>query len=117
MTSKTAPSASKIRLDVWLWRAKLYTSRTIAARTIRLGRIRLWHSPQTLGETARVFKPNTPIHIGDELIFIHGDALLHIHVQALSPPPENSAKPSALYRHCGQDHYEGYSGEETAITA
>ena len=78
------------RIDVWLWRARLFKTRTLAAGVAEAGRIRLMRQ----GETVRADKASRTVRIGDELVFAHAGRLFAIRVEALPPKPAASTPAS-----------------------
>jgi ribosomal 50S subunit-recycling heat shock protein len=76
------------RADVWLWRARFFKTRTLAATFIDEGRIRLTRA----GHESRIDKPARPIKVGDALVFALGGRLIAVTVEALGerrgPPAE-----------------------------
>ena len=80
MTDATA----KLRLDKWLWHARFFKTRTLAARQISDGRVRL--------NGTRIQKPAQTVSPGDVLTFAQADEVRVIRVQALGtrrgPAPE-----------------------------
>lgn len=54
-----------IRSDIWLWRARFFKSRALAAKACLEAYIRLIRKDGTL---ARLDKASTPLRIGDRLI-------------------------------------------------
>jgi ribosomal 50S subunit-recycling heat shock protein len=84
------------RADVWLWRARFFKTRTMAATFIDEGRIRLTRA----GHESRIDKPARPIKIGDALVFALGGKLVAVKVEALGerrgPPKEARALYSPL---------------------
>lgn len=95
------PAARPIRLDKWLWHARFFRSRSLAAAACG-GRMRLNGQP--------VAKPAQPVRPGDVLTFVQADRVRVVRVLApgtrrgpapeaqalyddLSPPPE--ADPAA----------------------
>ena len=55
------PAATEAtRADVWLWRARFFKTRTLAADFIEEGRIRLTRA----GHESRIDKPARPIKVG-----------------------------------------------------
>lgn len=53
------------RIDKWLWHARIFKSRTLAAKLAETGKIRL-----TKGEErTKVSKPSHVVHVGDVLTF------------------------------------------------
>jgi ribosome-associated heat shock protein Hsp15 len=63
-----APPPS-IRLDKWLWHARLCKTRSLAARLIAEGKVRV--------NTVRVSKPATLVRIGDGITFAR-DGRVHV---------------------------------------
>ena len=80
---KPDPNAPGIRADKWLWQARFFKSRTLAAKAIQ-GGIRL------SGE--KTDKPNRSVRVGDVLTFQQGRTIRVIRVEALGtrrgPAPE-----------------------------
>jgi len=71
------PDTSSTRLDVWLWRARFFKTRALAARACESGHIRL----ERFGQISRVEKPSTNVKPGDALIFALGARLIDIEVR------------------------------------
>ncbi len=77
------------RIDVWLWRARFFKTRALAAHAVEDGRIRRGRD----GATARVDKVSRPVKIGDELVFAQSGRLVCVTVRALGErrgPPEEA---------------------------
>ena len=66
------------RIDVWLWRARFFKTRALAARFVEEGRVRLIRAPQ--GET-RLDKPSRTVRPGDGLVFAVGGRLVSVRVE------------------------------------
>ncbi len=79
------------RADVWLWRARFIKSRSLAAKFIEEGRVRMTRS----GVQTRLDKPSRTLHIGDELVFALGGRLIAVRMEQAGerrgPPPEARA--------------------------
>lgn len=77
------------RADVWLWRARFFKTRSLAAKFIDEGRIRLTRPGQ---DEHRLDKPARPIKVGDRLVFAVGGRLIAVTVEAMGdrrgPAPE-----------------------------
>jgi ribosomal 50S subunit-recycling heat shock protein len=77
------------RADVWLWRARFFKTRSLAAKFIDEGRIRLTRAGQ---EEHRLDKPARPVKVGDQLVFALGGRLIAVTVEAMGdrrgPAPE-----------------------------
>lgn len=81
------PSAS-VRADVWLWRARFFKTRSLAAKFLDEGRVRLTRA----GAESRIDKCARPVKVGDHLVFAVGGKLVAVAVRDLGerrgPPPE-----------------------------
>lgn len=81
-------AADSCRADVWLWRARFFKTRTLAAKVCEEGRVRLTRD----GSQSRLDKPARLLRVGDELVFALGGRLTAVRVQALGtrrgPPTE-----------------------------
>lgn len=80
----TAPAEDKLRLDKWLWYARFFKSRTLAADAVTGGKVRVNRQP--------VRKPGHTIRPGDVLTFAQHRQIRVIEVVALGtrrgPAPE-----------------------------
>jgi ribosome-associated heat shock protein Hsp15 len=65
---------SACRLDIWLFRTRLLKTRSLAARLITKGKIRVRRN----GRTDRVQKPHTLIRPGDQITFMRGQELISV---------------------------------------
>ncbi len=81
------------RADVWLWRARFFKTRTLAATFIDEGRIRLTRA----GHESRVDKPARPLKVGDTLVFALGGRLVAVTVAALGERRGPPAEARTLY--------------------
>lgn len=82
------------RLDIWLFRTRLFKTRSLATKMITKGKLRLTRN----GHTTRVKKPHYSVRAGDGLSFMRGQTVLNLTVIAL--PPRRGPAPEA------QTHYE-----------
>jgi ribosomal 50S subunit-recycling heat shock protein len=77
-----------VRVDVWLWRARFCKTRTLAARLIDDGRVRLTRA----GQESRLDKPARTVKPGDALVFAIAGRLHAVKIEALGvrrgPPQE-----------------------------
>jgi ribosome-associated heat shock protein Hsp15 len=81
------------RIDVWLWRARFFKTRTLAARVVEDGGVRL-----SRGEArAPVDKASRAVHCGDVLAFAQGRRWLAVRVEALGARRGPAAEARALY--------------------
>ncbi len=72
-----APDAC--RADVWLWRARFFKTRSLAAKYLEAGRVRLTRA----GQESRLDKPSRPVKVDDRLVFALGGRLVAVVVTAL----------------------------------
>ena len=81
-------AADSCRVDVWLWRARFFKTRTLAAKVVEDGRVRLTRA----GQESRLDKCARPVKVGDALVFALGGRLIAVTVAALGerrgPPAE-----------------------------
>ena len=84
------------RVDVWLWRARFFKTRTLAAKVIEEGRVRLTRA----GQESRIDKPARPVKVGDALVFALAGRVTAVRVEGLGerrgPPTEARALYSPL---------------------
>ena len=84
------------RVDVWLWRARFFKTRSLAARVVEEGGVRL-----SRGDVrAPLDKPSRPVRCGDVLVFAQGKRWIAVRIEALGvrrgPAPEAQALYSLL---------------------
>lgn len=89
-----APPIAACRIDVWLWRARLFKNRAQSAAWVQSGRIRQTRD----GATRRPDKPSKSVKVGDELVFAIGGRLVAVRVEQLGWRRGPSAEARALYR-------------------
>jgi len=65
-----------VRSDVWLWRARFFKTRSLAARFVDEGRIRVTRA----GAESRLDKPSRTVKPGDMLVFGLAGRLISIRV-------------------------------------
>ena len=82
-----------VRADVWLWRARFCKTRTLAAKLIEAGRVRLTRA----GQETRLDKPARPLKPGDALVFAIAGRLHAVKVEALGARRGPPAEARALY--------------------
>jgi ribosome-associated heat shock protein Hsp15 len=81
------------RIDVWLWRARFFKTRSLAARVVEEGGVRLVRGQSR----APVDKPSRPVRCGDVLVFAQGPRWLAVKVVALGERRGPAAEAKALY--------------------
>ena len=81
--------ASKQRLDKWLWQARFFKTRTLAAREVGAGHVRL--------NGTRVAKPAQAVGSGDVLTFAQGRHVRVIRIRALGDRRGPASEARTLY--------------------
>lgn len=81
------------RVDVWLWRARFFKTRSLAARIIEEGGARL----QRGDARQPIDKPSHAVRCGDVLTFAQGPKWLAVKVEALGERRGPAAEARALY--------------------
>lgn len=85
------PETASQRCDVWLFRARLFKSRALAADAILEGRVRI----ERAGQVQRLTRAAAPVRAGDALVFTRGGEVVRICVLMLAerrgPPREARA--------------------------
>ena len=85
--STSLPGRSQ-RIDKWLWYARLFKSRSLAAKFVETGKIRVKNGDQR----SKLVKPSQTVRIGDVLTFPYGDTIRVFEVVApgkrRGPAPE-----------------------------
>jgi ribosome-associated heat shock protein Hsp15 len=66
-------AATRIRLDKWLWHARFFKTRSLAARQVSTGHVRV--------NGKRVSKPAHVVAVEDVLTFVQGDAVKVVRVR------------------------------------
>jgi ribosomal 50S subunit-recycling heat shock protein len=86
-------NADACRADVWLWRARFFKTRSLAARYVEEGRVRVTRA----GQESRLDKPARPVKVGDQLVFALGGRLIAVTVQAMGDRRGPATEAHALY--------------------
>ena len=89
--------ADHLRADLWLWRARFFKTRTLAAKMLDEGKVRLIRS----GVETRIDKCARPLKVGDRLVFALSGKLIDITVDALGERRGPPAEARGLY--CSAD--------------
>jgi ribosome-associated heat shock protein Hsp15 len=82
-----------VRLDVWLWRARLCKTRGVAARLVGEGAVRI--------NAVRTLKPATPVRVGDGLTLVLGGAVRVLRLRDLGVRRGPAAEARKLYDELG----------------
>jgi ribosomal 50S subunit-recycling heat shock protein len=81
------------RIDVWLWRARFFKTRSLAARIVEEGGVRLARG----GARFSVDKPSRPVRCGDVLTFAQRTRWLAVRVEALGERRGPATEAQTLY--------------------
>ena len=88
-----------LRIDVWLWRARFFKTRALAAARAGEGRIRLRRDR----EEGRIDKASRLIRPGDQLTFAIASRVIAVKVLALGERRGPPAEARALYERLEED--------------
>ena len=89
MTEQRYDVIPAMRIDKWLWCARFYKTRAMAATAIEKGRIQVNNNP---------VKPAFPVRAGDTIRIKSGPYLLQLTVQALAKNRGNAQLAALLYQ-------------------
>lgn len=81
------------RADVWLWRARFFKTRSLAAKYVDEGRVRLTRA----GQESRLDKPARPVKVGDQLVFALGGRLISIRIEGMGDRRGPASEARELY--------------------
>ncbi len=81
------------RADVWLWRARFFKTRSLAAKFVDEGKVRLTRA----GAESRIDKCARPVRVGDQLVFAVGGKLTAVAIEALGERRGPPAEARTLY--------------------
>ena len=85
----TTVRPDRVRIDKWLWAARFFKTRALAARSCELGRI------QSNGQVAKAARD---VHIGDMLKITNDGGEFHVEVQLLSEVRGPASVAQTFYR-------------------
>ena len=92
--SAGGPDAAAQRIDVWLWRARFFKTRSLAAKAVSAGTIRIDRN----GAAARIEKASALVRAGDVLSFaVGGGAVRIVAVKAFGDRRGPAAEAALLY--------------------
>ena len=84
------PPADRLRLDKWLWQARFFKSRSLAAAAVASGHLRVNGTPVT--------RPGRDIAPGDTLTFPQGNRIRLVRILSLGTRRGPAPEAQALYR-------------------
>jgi ribosome-associated heat shock protein Hsp15 len=82
------PDPSPLRLDLWLWAARFFRTRSLARQAIETGKVEIG------GQRA---KPSRAVRVGDALRIVRGEEVFEIEVLGLSDRRGPAAVAQTLY--------------------
>jgi len=88
--------AEKARLDKWLWHARFFKTRALAAAVIEKKGVRI--------DGRRVRKSGASVKVGDTLTFVQGDAVRVVRVLSLATRRGPASEAQTLYSTCDNLH-------------
>jgi len=86
-------SEDSCRADVWLWRARFFKTRSLAARFVEEGRVRITRA----GVESRLDKASRTLKPGDGLVFALGGRLIAVRVEAMGERRGPASEARTLY--------------------
>ena len=105
----TAGAAARIRIDKWLWHARFFKSRTLAAKSVGSGGMRV--------NRRIVTKPNHAVQPGDVLTFCLGPHIRVIEISALGERRGPAEEAQRLYTDLDPPRPRGASAGPVAAGA
>ena len=88
MTTSGHPAIEYMRIDKWLWTARFYKTRSLAAQAIAAGHVRL---------AGHAVKPARDLRCGDSLEIAIGDTIWSVVVRGLSEQRRPAVEAQQLY--------------------
>ncbi len=94
MTGEGSPGIDSLRVDKWLWHARFFKTRSLAAKLVSAGKVRV-----TVGDAspARITKPSHGVRTGDVLTFPQGAAIRVVRIEALGTRRGPAVEAQGLY--------------------
>lgn len=86
-------SDDALRLDVWLWRARFFKTRSLASAFVETGRVRVTRGAQVL----RGRKPGFPVAVDDVVTFARRGRVTCLRVLAIPARRGPAAEAQGLY--------------------
>lgn len=84
-----AEGAPKIRIDKWLWYARFFKTRSLAAKQVGAGHVRV--------NGAKALKPAQNVSPGDVLTFAQGKMIRVVRIEAIGERRGPAPEAQALY--------------------
>jgi len=104
--------SESLRIDKWLWHARFFKTRTLAAKIVSAGHVRL--------NSERVKKPAVNVKPGDGLSFMQGTTLRIVRIETLGTRRGPATEAQTLYEDltpipetATEPHHERVGGRPT----
>ena len=81
------------RIDLWLFHARFFKTRALAAEMVSKKKIHLTHQ----GKQVRLDKPSRTVHVGDEIMFSLGGRITQVKVLAIGERRGPATEARMLY--------------------
>jgi len=91
MDDSAAPQS--IRIDLWLFYARFFKTRALAAEMVSKKKVHLTHQ----GRQVRLDKPSRTVHVGDEIMFSLGGRITQVKVLAIGERRGPATEARTLY--------------------
>lgn len=88
MTKPATPPLDAVRLDLWLWAARFFKTRSLAKNAIEAGKV------EVQGQRA---KPSRVVRVGDSVRVTRGEELYEVDVRGLSDKRGPASTAQSLY--------------------
>lgn len=98
------PEPTTCRLDLWLWHARFFKTRALAAKVCDAGHIRLMRHQHEAQGPIRVQKAAQIVRVGDQLIFSIGTRLHHICVTGFAEQRGPATEAAGLYNRLNESN-------------
>ncbi|TRO96296.1 RNA-binding S4 domain-containing protein [Glycocaulis profundi] len=89
-----APEAGRQRAEVWLFRARIFKSRGLAAKAVEAGHVRI---ERPGSDPARLSRASAPVRPGDRLVIRRGETLLRLEVGGMGERRGPASEAQGLY--------------------
>lgn len=86
--------ADAIRVDVWLWRARFFKTRSLATKIVADGQVRLGHA----GTVRRLTKASALVRPGDTLTLLVNRQIVQLEILDLGTRRGPASEARGLYR-------------------
>jgi len=108
MTTSGHPAIEYMRIDKWLWTARFYKTRSLAAQAIAAGHVRL---------AGHAVKPARDLRCGDSLEIAIGDTIWSVVVRGLNEQRRPAVEAQQLYEETRASSERRATQRETRLLA